>query len=128
MASINQIIDILTKIGFFSLAGWGVREWVMYMRKQKELRVKQHQADEKAQAAVLKKMNDKDVLLQNGVIAMLHHEIYDNCTHYLESGYITTGQLNDLNYLFGSYKALGGNGTGEMLYNRASALEIKEEN
>ena len=42
VTSVNQIVDILTKIGFFSLAGWGVREWVMYMRKQKELRVKQH--------------------------------------------------------------------------------------
>lgn len=33
-----------------------------------------------------------------------------------------------ITYLFGSYKALGGNGIGEILYNRASALEIREEN
>ncbi|WP_333603531.1 hypothetical protein [Lactobacillus acetotolerans] len=105
MEMLNQIVDILTKVGFFSLTGWGLREWVMYIRHKKE------QQD----------------AMKNGVLAMLHHELYVECSTYINQGYITTSKLDDLNYIFRSYKALGGNGTGEILYNRASKLDIRKD-
>lgn len=72
-------------------------------------------------------MKHTDSLLKAGVVAMLHHAIYENCTTYLDRGYISTGELNDLEYLFESYHDLGGNGTGEVLYNKCKNLQIKED-
>lgn len=44
---------------------------------------------------------------------------------YSEGGIDTSG-LKNLEYLYKSYHALGGNGTGTELYNRAKALPIRD--
>lgn len=41
--------------------------------------------------------------------------------------YINTSALKNLEYLYNSYHALGGNGTGTELYTRAKGLPIKED-
>lgn len=64
--------------------------------------------------------------LLDGVLAILHDRIYQSCHHYLKFGYIDTSGLKNLEYLYKSYHALGGNGTGTELYNRAKALPIKD--
>lgn len=64
--------------------------------------------------------------LLDGVLAILHDRIYQSCHHYLKLGYIDTPGLKNLGYLYKSYHALGGNGTGTELYNRAKALPIKD--
>lgn len=45
----------------------------------------------------------------------------------LNMGYIDTAALKNLEYLYSSYHALGGNGTGTELYTRAKGLPIKED-
>ena len=45
------------------------------------------------------------------------------CQFYISRGYCTVGDRDNLEYMFKPYKALGGNGTGEELYNRCLALE-----
>lgn len=64
--------------------------------------------------------------LLDGVLAILHDRIYQSCHHYLKLGYIDASGLKNLEYLYKSYHALGGNGTGTELYNRAKALPIKD--
>ena len=64
--------------------------------------------------------------LLEGVLAILHDRIYQACHYYLKKGYIDTSGLKNLEYLYRSYHALGGNGTGTELYNRAKALPIKD--
>lgn len=64
--------------------------------------------------------------IEDGVDAILHDRIYQSCHHYLKLGYIDTSGLKNLEYLYKSYHALGGNGTGTELYNRAKALPIKD--
>ena len=49
------------------------------------------------------------------------------CTFFLKEGYIDTAALKNLEYLYSSYHALGGNGTGTELYTRAKGLPIKED-
>ena len=44
------------------------------------------------------------------------------CTFYLKRKYCTVEDRDNLEYMFRPYKALGGNGTGEELYNRCLAL------
>lgn len=70
-------------------------------------------------------LEDNDVLQQAGIVAMLHHEIYIICNLHLAAGYISVDDLDDLGYLYKSYRSLGGNGTGEKLYKKVCELPIK---
>ena len=53
--------------------------------------------------------------------------LYAECSRCLTQGSIDTDGLRNLEYLYRSYHALGGNGTGTELYNRAKALPIKND-
>lgn len=62
--------------------------------------------------------------IKAGMLAILHDRLYHVCTFYIEQGWIETAGLKNLEYLYKSYHALGGNGTGTELYNRALVLPI----
>lgn len=64
--------------------------------------------------------------LEEANLAMLHDSIYEKCSHYIEQGYISVDDLDNLEYLFSGYSGLGGNGTGETLYNKVKELPIKK--
>ena len=55
-------------------------------------------------------------------LALLHDRLYQACQFYLKRGFCTLEDRDNLEYMFKPYKALGGNGTGEELYNRCLAL------
>lgn len=81
-----------------------------------------------------KKLQEKELtnqtleLLKSANIAMLHSKIYALCGEYLAVGYVSVDDFDDLSYIFRAYKALGGNGTGETLYNKVAALpNVKEK-
>ena len=57
-----------------------------------------------------------------GVLALLHDRLYQACSFYLKRKYCTLEDRDNREYMFRPYKALGGNGTGENLYNRCLAL------
>lgn len=65
--------------------------------------------------------------IKTGLVAILHDRLYQACMHYLQLGCIDDDGLENLEHLYGSYHALGGNGTGTELYNRAKALPLKME-
>ena len=65
--------------------------------------------------------------IRDGQLALLHDRIYQECTSCITAESITVSQMRNLEYLYTAYHALGGNGTGTELYNRARALEIKED-
>lgn len=77
--------------------------------------------------AKMKGLRDTDKLLTEAVKALLHNKIYSNCTAYIERGFITTGEKDDLDYLYNGYSGIGGNSTGEWLYLNASKLPIREK-
>ena len=64
--------------------------------------------------------------VKDGLLAMLHDRLYQACLHYISQGWIDDDGLKNLEYLYRSYHALGGNGTGTELYNRAKALPIRD--
>lgn len=70
----------------------------------------------------LKAERARTTAINEGVLALLHDRIYQACQFYLKCGYCTVGDRDNLEYMFRPYKALGGNGTGEELYNRCLAL------
>ena len=63
--------------------------------------------------------------LLDGVLAILHDRIYQAYQFYLAQGYVDMAGLKNVEYLYRSYHALGGNGTGTELYNRVKALPIR---
>lgn len=67
-------------------------------------------------------VNQRFENLELAQLAMLHNKIYRQCAEHLEAEYISIEDLDDLDYLFRGYKGLGGNGTGETLYNKVKAL------
>ena len=67
-------------------------------------------------------VNTELSLLKHANLAILHNKIYVQCASHLQEGYISIADLDDLDYLFNAYKNLGGNGTGETLYNKVKAL------
>ena len=73
-------------------------------------------------AGRLKKEQIKTQAINAAVLALLHDRIYQACTFYLKRKYCTVEDRDNLEYMFRPYKALGGNGTGEELYNRCLAL------
>lgn len=65
--------------------------------------------------------------IKAGLLAILHDRLYAECSRYIAQGSIDTDGLRNMDYLYRSYHALGGNGTGTELYNRAKALPIKND-
>lgn len=73
----------------------------------------------------VKEQKDENKAMKDGLKAMLHDRLYQSCNYYIARGWIDTVGLRNIGYLYDSYHALGGNGTGTELYNRAKALPIK---
>lgn len=57
----------------------------------------------------VKEQEEERKAIKAGLLAILHDRLYAECSRYI------------------SYHALGGNGTGTELYNRAKALQIKND-
>ncbi|MFS0974102.1 hypothetical protein, partial [Enterococcus avium] len=68
--------------------------------------------------------------LEYANVAILHDKIYKQCSEFLEQGWISIDDLENLEYLWRGYRELGGNGTGETLYKKVLDLpnKLKEEN
>lgn len=72
----------------------------------------------------IKAQEEERTAVKEGLLAIMHDRLYQSCTFYINQGSIDTGGLKNLEYLYKSYHALGGNGTGTELYNRAKSLPI----
>lgn len=60
--------------------------------------------------------------LEYANVAILHDKIYKQCSGYLEEGWVSIDDLENLEYLWRGYHQLGGNGTGETLYKKVLDL------
>lgn len=74
----------------------------------------------------IKAQEEERKAVKEGLLAIMHDRLYQSCTYYLKQGTIDMAGLKNLEYLYKSYHALGGNGTGTELYNRAKALPIHD--
>lgn len=73
----------------------------------------------------MRKRKQEQDAIKEGLLALLHDKIYNYCQMYIDRGYITVEEMKNLEYLYNSYRALGGNGTGQEIYERAKELPIK---
>lgn len=93
-------IDIVVTILVAVFASSGFWQWMMIKRIKK---------DKKTEA----------------LLALLHNEIYTISEQAIEKGTITSDELDNLTCLYEPYKALGGNGTGAILYEKTKNLLSK---
>lgn len=77
----------------------------------------------------LKQKQMEQEALKDGMIALLHIKLSEICGNYLKLGYIPVEEsedvLNEVKMLYKAYHGVGGNGTGTMIYERFTALPIK---
>ncbi|MFW3538198.1 hypothetical protein [Vagococcus fluvialis] len=120
MDGINQVIDFLNKLNGVLLLIGGVTLNQCYQKFKRWRKKDVISLDEKVTM-----IEETVELLKDSNLALSHDKLYTYCTTYIERGYVTVGELDNLEYLFSSYKGLGGNGTGEHLYNEVKKLKIK---
>lgn len=120
MNDFKQAIDLLNNIngGLMIIFGFGINQGYQKFKKWKKKDVQT--IDDKVNRI---ETTVESLLASN--LALSHDKLYEKCTSYISRGYITVGELDNLEYIFTSYKKLGGNGTGEHLYLEAKKLKIK---
>ncbi len=70
--------------------------------------------------------SDKQSAETRLLLGLAHNVIFNMCERYLERGYITPMEYDDLLFIYQAYEQSGGNGTGKILFDRVSKLPIKE--
>ncbi|MDO4393601.1 MAG: hypothetical protein Q4C80_04235, partial [Bacillota bacterium] len=75
--------------------------------------------------AVTKKAKAKDVAIEQAVKSLNHDALFRCCKGVMEEETITEVELENLNHLYATYRALGMNGTGEKLYLQAKNRPIR---
>lgn len=77
----------------------------------------------------IKKEVQEREAVKAAMVAMLHDRLFQCCKYHIKNGYIPLDDaeevLDNMGMLYKTYAALGGNGTGTEIYNRAKALPIK---
>ena len=72
---------------------------------------------------LIKKMTEYKNI-KDGLLAIMHDRLYQMSTFFLKEGYITTAALKNLEYLYKSYHALGGNDVATELYHQVIELPV----
>lgn len=123
MDKFKQAIDLLNNIngGLMILFGMGITQVYQKFKKWRK-------KDVLTLGDEVKQIKETTEILKASNLALLHDKLYKSCTEYIERGHITIGERDNLEYVFISYKNLGGNGTGEHLYLEAKNLPTKGEN
>lgn len=67
---------------------------------------------------------DKKSIEKKALLALLHDKMYYLCQYFIDKGQITTDELENIEYLYRPYEALGGNGTCKRLYEEVLRLPI----
>lgn len=69
-----------------------------------------------------KSQEAQQAALRDGMLALLHSELYRRYDECFQKGFASVDDLQNLEYLYRPYHALGGNGTGTELYARVTKM------
>lgn len=69
---------------------------------------------------------EKKSVERRALLGLLHEQLTERCEKYIDQKWISLQDYEDLtNYIYKPYRDLGGNGTGEALYNKLSGMPNK---
>lgn len=78
--------------------------------------------------AIYTKRSDKKSVERRALLGLLHEQLVVKCEFYLDQGWISFQDYEDLRkYIFEPYQSLGGNGTGEAMFNKVTDLKNKPQ-
>lgn len=132
LIELNGLIMSLTGVGILGLVGAGFR---LIRKNYKEIKTRNKKLDQiiTAQEVIQEKIIDLELQgakRQQANVASLHdriYSIYDEILVNRVPAYVTIDELSNLEYLWEAYSGLGGNGTGQEMYERILQLEIRKE-
>lgn len=79
---------------------------------------------------IKKEIVERDAV-KTAMVALLHDRLFQCCQFHLKNGYIPLEDsekiLDNMEMLYTTYAALGGNGTGTEIYKRARELPLRNE-
>lgn len=106
--------SVVTLIGNVVL--WKLNRKATQEDKADQKLIERVEAQEKEQAVI-----------KAGIEALLHDSLYREAKTHIKRGKISEPDMRNVEYLYNSYHALGGNGTGTELFNRCKALPLDLE-
>ncbi|BDH66073.1 hypothetical protein ABG953_11610 [Enterococcus faecalis] len=128
---LNGVITALTGVSILGLVGASFK---LIRKNYKALKERDEKLDTliAQQGEIQKDISElqmQGAKRQKANIASLHDRIYSNYETILSRNppRITMKELNNLQYLWDAYSGLGGNGTGEKMYNRVCDLPIVDD-
>ncbi|MDT2485063.1 hypothetical protein [Enterococcus avium] len=132
LIELNGLIMSLTGVGILGLVGAGFR---LIRKNYKEIKTRNKKLDQiiTAQEVIQKKVIELELQgakRQQANVASLHdriYSIYDEILVNRVPAYVTIDELSNLEYLWEAYSGLGGNGTGQEMYERILQLDIRKE-
>lgn len=131
LLELNGVIMTLTGFSILGLVSVGFK---VILKNYKELKMRNEKLDEmlRKQETIQKDISElqaQGAKRQKASIASLHDHIYSNYETILSRNpqAVTMKELNNLEYLWKAYSGLGGNGTGQRMYERICNLPIIDE-
>ena len=128
-------MDTIIQVNGYILALFGVGLFggmVKLFRSTKKLLESQNKRRIAQEEAHIKKVLEEALtgqasLFSEALVAILHNKIYTQGACYIQRGYVTIDELHDLEHLYDPYRAMGGNGTAEQIYNNVKNLPVKQK-
>lgn len=103
--------------GLFSVAIWIARQGLMTYRQSVE-----------AKEAQVQKESDEQLLIKQGMLALLRFRINRMCVKIKDQGYMTIDEKLDLQDLYTAYASLGGNSRTHLVYEEVlKKYEVKDK-
>jgi hypothetical protein len=131
LIELNGTIMSLTGFGILGLVSLGLK---YILKNYQEIKKRNEKLDEMLQKQEsiqkdISELQSQGAKRQKANIASLHDRIYSNYETILSRNppVVTMKELNNLEYLWEAYSGLGGNGTGQRMYERICDLPIIEE-
>lgn len=75
-----------------------------------------------------KAQRKREDAMEEGIRAILHDRLFQAHRYYMDRGFCTLEEKRNVEYLYKPYAALGGNGTGETIYEDVMAMQTFEPN
>ena len=102
--------------GFFSILAWLARQGLMTYRKSVE-----------AKEVQVQKESDEQLLIKQGLLALLRFRINRMCFKIKDQGYMSIDEKLDIQDLHTAYASLGGNSRTHLIYEEVmKKYEVKE--
>lgn len=132
MDILNQINDFFRQYFGAGLIGGIIFAGRQFWKLYQEIKKRNDQLDELLKGQVeldsrLEIIEEQGNLRQEASLASLHDRIYSGYEVILRRGYVTMKELNNMEHLWKAYSGLGGNGTGQKMYDRITQMEIRKD-